>query len=190
MFLGKIAQNLVLKYFRTIDRLKSDPAINIFLQLHQAKHVLICVPHKTDDFSIAQQYFNALGRAFPNAIISVLLHEDQALSEFITIPHRIITITPKHFTYWGFPHKRFLRTVKGKWFDVVIDLTPDFDFLSTFVCRASGSKLRICLSNTKRDPFFNFLIRTNPALPLERRYDTLIHYLQAGVHANTSVSPE
>lgn len=184
MILQKIPQRLAIKYFKTIDQfINADPTVEIFEQLHEAKRVLICVPAKGDDFSVAQQCFNTLGDVFPNALFTLLLRENQILTESVTIPYKLINIVKEYLTSFGFPQKQFVQIIKKKGFDVVIDLTPDFDFINTFICRASGSKLRVCLSDPIGDPFYNFLIRTEPSLPLEKRYEILVHYLKAGAHA-------
>jgi hypothetical protein len=182
MVIDSLLQTLTLKFYKILDRFISiNTTIDIFEQLHKAKQVLICAPLKPDQFTIAQQCFQTLTREFTNAVISLLLQENQVLQEPIQHPNQIITITKQNKTSFGFPQKEFISLLKKKSFDVVIDLSPDFEFLNTYLCRASGSKLRICLSNPKRDPFYNFLIRTDRSLPLERRYEILIHYLNAGI---------
>jgi ADP-heptose:LPS heptosyltransferase len=191
MILDDIVQRLVIKFYKTLDRFAAtSTTIDIFEQLSNAKHILVCVPQKGDDFSVAQQYLNALGGTFPNAVFSLLLHENQVLIESITFPHQIITITHKHLSPLGIPQKGFINNIQRKQFDVVIDLAPEFNFINTFLCRASGSKLRVCLGNPKRYPFYNFLIRTDPALSLERRFEILVHYLKASVNTIESVKPE
>lgn len=190
MILGRLPQKLALQYYKVMNRFNSNDAFDIFEHLYNAKNVLIYTPVSADDFSVAKEYFEPLGSAFPNALISLLLHEDQVLPNAISIPHKLITITKKHLTSLGFPKKDFMRTLKKKRFDAVIDLTPEFDFIGTFVSRSSGAKLCICLSNPDREPFYNFLIRTAPDLPLERRYETLIHYLKACVNTVVNEKPE
>jgi len=180
MTLCNLVQDYTLKIYRILDRRFSRKSpIDIFDYLSKAKTVLVCLPIKAKDFSIAQEYFNKLGNAFPNAAFTFLIREEQVLINSTDNPHQVIQL-PKQQSFFGFPPAELRKRIKKQKFDVVVDFSVNFDFATTLLCRASKSKLRICLSNPKRDPFFNFLVRTDPRLPLERHFEILIQYLKGG----------
>ena len=182
MFLNEIIQNTVLEYYRILDHfMLPSVKVDIFEQLGKAKRILIVTPSNAEDFSVAQKYISTLTQMFQNASISVIISEEHETFDSFSTDYHLLKITKNNITALGFPNKKFLVNLQNTGYDIIIDLTPEYDFFSTSLCRASGSALKICLSSPKRDPFYNFLIRTDSDLSLSERYEILLHYLRACV---------
>jgi len=156
-----------------------DTIVDVFSTMQRAKQVLIFLPDKLEDFGIVRVFIADIRDAFPNAKITFVLRYN-----YITLLDRNIRDTistlalrPEHITRFGFPTKQVIATIKKFNFEIALDLNHEFNLLSAHLCFISGAPLRICLSDKKRDPFFNFQVQANKNMKLENIYKNFIRYI-------------
>lgn len=86
-------------------------------------------------------------------------------------------IAKKDLTLIGSPSKAFLEEFSNKRYDILIDLNIEFDAFATYLASKSSARLRVCLSDPHREPFYNFQVSTFGANEIASKYNVLLKYL-------------
>lgn len=156
-----------------------DSIVDIFSTIQQAKQVLVYLPDNLEDFGVARLFVSEIRKYFSQArltfitrnnYLTLLEPEDRKANNFLLLK-------PEHTNSVGLPGKLLVAEIKKYRSEVFIDFTHEFSLFSTFLCFLSGAPLRICLSDPKRDSFFNFQIEVGKDTKLENKYRKLINYI-------------
>lgn len=179
-----MSNKLILKsvdlYIRFYARLHPlDSIVDIFSTIERANQVLVYLPDNLEDFGVARLFVAEIRKYFSqtrltfiirNNYLTLLEPEDRKASDFLLLK-------PDQTNSFGLPGKQLAAEIKNFRCDVFIDFTHEFSLFSTFLNYLSGAPLRICLSDPKRDSFFNFQIEVGKDTKLENKYRKLINYI-------------
>ncbi len=174
-----------LKFFAHFKQ--KDEVISIIDVLEKATNILIIMPTKLNDFGTALNYLPVVRDNFPKAKINVLtldiyrnLLHDNSFYGMIFVESRNINI-------FGLPKRELLQKVSTLKNDIAIDMNNHFSLISAHICQKSGAMLRICLEESRRDPFCNVSFRSPIGENLDYKYRKLFKYLTATV--GNSIDP-
>jgi len=179
------------QYLKLVSKLNSsEEPVDVFSSLAQAKHTLICLPDKLEDFGIARNFTPTLRDKFSHSKITFLVKQNylNLLNKVDRENCYILSLNPEDITRFGLPMKQVIATIKKMNFDLAIDLNYEFNLTSTYICFISGANLRICLENKNRDPFFNFQVRTRLEDSIESKFRSFIKYFTISIQSNTNKS--
>jgi len=71
-----------------------------------------------------------------------------------------------------------LRKVKKSTFDIALDLNPEFDLFSAFVCRASLAPVRVGFAKENADMFYNMQIQVDTGSGIAGAYRSLLRCME------------
>lgn len=93
-----------------------------------------------------------------------------------TMQHNCISMQDKDINLFGLPERHFLDTAFRQNFDLLIDLNPTFDLISTYISYKINATLRVCFYHKNREPYYNLQVRTD-SLVLTDQLATMLKYL-------------
>ena len=178
----KIFEQILPPFLRFFAHFKQkDKVISIIEVLEKASNILIIMPTKLDDFGTALNYLPVVRNNFPKAKISVLtldiyrnlLHDNSF--------YGMIFVESKSINIFGLPKRELVQRILASKYDIAIDMNDHFSLISAHICQKSGAMLRICLEESRRDPFCNVSFRSPIGENLENKYRKLFKYLTATV---------
>ena len=180
---NKIIANCVELYFRIHARFNPlDSIVDIFSTIQRAEQILIYLPENLEDFGIVRLFISEIKDVFSNAKLTFIIRHN-----YITLlnpndrkANDLLAIKPEHINSFGLPRNQITTTIKKIKFDVAVDFSNEFNILSSYICYLSKAPLRVCLSDPKRDAFFNFQIEVGKDAKLENKYHKLINYISFG----------
>ncbi|HGY55200.1 MAG TPA: hypothetical protein ENK44_05855 [Caldithrix abyssi] len=163
--MNKIKDVILKKY---IDlRLKLFPpdkeARNFPQLIREIKNILVLLPAQSaweDDF---QRFTSDLYKVFPEASISTFERRSFRKSDG---------------NWMGLPSDAYMSQFTEVQFDLVIDLTPESDRLSTYICALSGAPLRMRLSEGGLSHIYNLHVRTDPQKPQKEKLKSITEQLR------------
>ncbi len=163
--LNKFLQRLRLYLYRSSKQFKDrDAPFNICDKIQQVKNVLICLPSDAALTPAAISAIKELQETFQKWNITVVAADNLVLTGLRRVA--IIRRTAKDVASFGLPKKIFLQNVLQTKYDLVIDLSLDFNFTNLSVAWKSNADLRIGFYLPEREDLYNFLLRPkSDALP-------------------------
>lgn len=176
----KLIANCVEIYFRIHARLNPlDSIVDIFSTIQRAEQILIYLPDNLEDFGVVRLFVSDIKNVFSHAKLTFILRHN-----YITLlepgdrqASDLLSIKMEHINSFGLPRKQITSAIKKIKYNVAIDFSNEFSILSSYICYLSKAPLRVCLSNPKRDAFFNFQIEVGNETKLENKYRKLINYI-------------
>jgi ADP-heptose:LPS heptosyltransferase len=179
-------QKLLTPYLKLSARFMINRQIINFMDaIMDARHILVIMPEKLEDFGVARNYLTVLKRNFPKARITLTMKE-QYQNLFDQSHHfGTIFVTASSRNVLGLPKKELIQKISGLKSDIAIDLNHTFQFFSTYICLKSGAKLRIGLEDSERDVYYNLSFRTQQSEKLENKYRKMFKYLDATAKGNS-----
>lgn len=176
----KFATTVAEYYLKLRAKLRPiDSVVDVFNTMEKAKQVLIFLPDKLEDFGTIRLYIPDLKIAFSNSQVTFVMRHN-----YFTLLEKtdrksidILAIKPEHISYFGLASPQLQEMVKKFHFNIVIDLNHDFNLISTHLSFVSHAPLRICLSDKRRDLFYNFQVQASENDRLELKYQKLIRYI-------------
>lgn len=151
--------------------------------LREATRILIFCPTEQTTVSCADQIEN-LTRLFSGYEI-VLLHTEAAgySPETYRIQNlfdSLVTVSniPKG-NLWKTGRSKEIQQIIDKPFDIYMDLDPDFNLLSLYLCRRLQPAVRIGLTKPHSIHFYNLLYNGKGGTPYKERLEGLYKFLRA-----------
>ena len=179
----KFLENIITPFLKFSSQLKvKKDVINVFDVLVEARTILILMPAKLEDFGIARSYLTVIQNNFHNAKFVIVMRESYKTLIDEADHYGTIFVTDKDTNILGLPKKALLKKLSTFNYDIAIDLNHSFHLLSTFLCQKSGALLRVCLENSKREPFYNFSFRCRIGERLDNKYHNLFKYLNININ--------
>jgi hypothetical protein len=172
-------ETLKKKYARFVIRRKflrkHQKALSFNKILSNSREFFIVLPQRDHDFNQALdiiKYFLIYKK-----VITLFLPEHK----YGLIPerekYRVISYLPMHFTRCNLPAKNLLKRMKGKEFDIVIDLNREENLFCSAVSNFVGSKIRIGFDRNLSSNFYNMLINDKNE-EAEVSYRNFLNYLK------------
>lgn len=91
---------------------------------------------------------------------------------------QFIHIVPGEIGAFYLPRRELIQRIKSRSHELAVDLNLDFLLPSGYICKASGARVRIGFARERADTFYNFQIRTDPALARKEIYARLANCLE------------
>jgi len=178
MLLHNIGQKAALKLYAFQARSQQrHPAMDMCSQIKQAKKVLICLPSDKDGFDIAVNCIEELRQIFPSSQITLFGPKQNSLPINLSGHFRVLGYDENDLKPFGLLKRGLRNDLRAGHFDVVVDLSRDFNFVATSVAWTCEAKLCVCFSHPQRDAFYNFVLRLEPNQNWGRAFKTLFRYL-------------
>jgi len=173
-------------YLRLKQKLSGKhAAVNISSRLTTAQNILILLPHQVEQYSIAIKSLRKLCSLKPNWMMTVI--SPLKMVGFVDkSPNvRILPFSDDDLNVIGLPKPSIKKLLIENQFDLALDFGLRFDLISIVLIEASGAAVKVCIDNSKKTPFFNFVVRVNPSDFLQAKYDVLVRYVAqlSDVHA-------
>ena len=153
--------------------------IEVAAILSRVQTALILLPARLEEFSIAIKIFPELRKGFNDTKLDCVIDSQYTSLLPENTFNRVIQFDQNSLSAFGTPSKALLSQISRVPYELLIDLSGEFNLASTFICSKSTAKLRVCLAHPHREAFYNLQIRTKAGDPLQNKYLTLIHYLSA-----------
>jgi ADP-heptose:LPS heptosyltransferase len=177
--LNGVMEKIVIPLLTIAAKLKkSDPVVDIFATLVEARTILVIMPDKVEDFGIARKFIAKLMDDFSTAKFQFVMRQNYQSLLNDEQNYGTIFVSDKDVNFWGLPKKELKDKILATEYDIVIDLNHEFHLPSTYLCLKSRASLKICFDHNKREPFYNFYFRTPTNVSLNSKYKKLIQYLK------------
>lgn len=140
---------------------KEEPAEFRFPQaLQDAKRVLILMPASAEGLRQSEVFLSRVPRIFPKTHVTLIYPPKSMVARFYN-PYGFESIVPesKQVGWLGIPHKRFLKKVFEKPFDITISLNREPSVFFGIMTIASKAPVRIGLPDGPGGPFVNVELR-------------------------------
>jgi hypothetical protein len=164
-------------YSRFHFRKSKDGLLEFTDAIRRSKRALVVLPPTARDPASLQWILRYLVDRFGGSLIVVARQE---LSSWLAADKRceILSYGDDDVRGWFTPGVGLLRKLKKSTFDVAVDLNPDFDLFSAFVCRASLAPVRVGFVHDNADVFFNLQIRVGKESGVAGAYRSFLRCLE------------
>ena len=147
-----------LKLFTPEKEAQDFPAL-----IRKIKNILVLLPADHSGDAYLEQFTADLYSVFPHSHISTFERSSFRKSDG---------------NWMGLPSEAYLNQFREEHFDLVVDLTPENDRLSTYICALSGAPLRLRLFEGRFPHIYNLHIRTASDKPLGDKLKSVIEQLR------------
>jgi len=174
----KIMARPVGTYLRVRRMLSGKPAaVNISSQLSTAENVLILLPQQVEQYSMALNSLKKLCSVKANWTITVV--SPLKMVGFIdkNLKVKILPFSVDDLNVVGLPRPSIKQLLLNNQFDLALDFGLKFDLISVALVEASGAAVKICIDNSMKTPFFNFVVRVDSSDSVQDKYDILVKYV-------------
>lgn len=169
-----IVQVLVLVFYRLLNRIKNSPE-NIKRSIQQASQVFICLPADEQDRQVALEHYSKWKACFPSAVITGVIPVTLA-NEPDTAHSNIMVLNKNDINIWGIPGKRLKTLLKGKSFNIAIDLNRNYNAFSALLTILSGAEIRAGYYHPNKTLIYNFLLRVSPETSSQHAIQAFLTY--------------
>lgn len=156
---------------------KYDPGI---LDLHSCwenvNHCMVCWPENGIDVLFAETIFYRLKERFENSIITTIVLPGMVASP-PDIGINVVNINIDHYSVLGLPKRKLRRLIQELKVDIAIDLSENYNPLTSYCCCISGARMRVGFSNKDGGVVFNYQIAPDSNKVGIERYRTLASYI-------------
>ena len=169
---------LGLWYSRFHFRKSKDTPREFTDAIRRSQRALVVLPRSAKDPASLQGIIRYLVDRFSGG--SLLIVASRELTSWLASDKRYTVVAygtedvGRVFT----PGVELLRKVKKSTFDVALDLNPDFDLFSAFVCRASLAPIRVGFVKDNADLFYNLQIQVGKGSGVAGAYRGLLRCLE------------
>jgi len=115
---------------------------------------------------------------FAERNITVLAGTSSQQVERVLPRATVLRITAADVTAFFLPRRSVIDLVRGRTYDVAVDLNLDFMLPSAYICRESNARVRVGLAGPHADAFFNFQVRLDSAIQHGHAYERLLKCFQ------------
>ena len=155
-----------------------DYPLDFCSHLRNSNRLLVSLPKNSEERKAAQRYIKKLPSLFPDATIYYLYQNGHIIPKNIPVDSNII-VGKEQLRYRFYPSRTLRSEISKLDVDVFIDFNKNFDFVSTVLAASSQAKVRICLKDNRREPFFNLQIKGSPESPGSKGYKSILSFLES-----------
>lgn len=178
MILHSIGQFFAFNFYRLGDRFKHKPeSVSIFDQIKNASKICVFAPAEQLEFDAAKPILAKLGNIFPNGKGLLVLKQDLKSNGVSSGNYETVILEEQKRSIFGMPDKAIKQKLKNANYDVILDLSVNFNFDNLSLGWHINTPLRISFSHPKREPFYNFIIRQGQETSNEHAFKSLGTYL-------------
>ncbi|MBE0557833.1 MAG: hypothetical protein IH628_11430 [Proteobacteria bacterium] len=165
-------------YSRFQFRKSKDALLEFTDAVRRAKRALVVLPRTPKDPASLQWVIRYLVDRFARG--SLIIVARQEFSSWLAADKRyeILVYGDADVGPWFTPDVGLLRKLKKSTFDIAIDLNPEFDLFSAFVCRASLAPVRVGFVKDNADVFYNFQIQVGKGAGIAGAYRSLLRCME------------
>jgi hypothetical protein len=178
MILHSIGQFLALNFYKIGVRFKhKSELVSIFDQIKNASKICVFAPTDQEQFNSAKPILSKLGNIFPNGNCLLILQQELQTKGVSFSNYESVLLDEQKRSLFGMPDKNIKNKLKNTNYDVILDLSIDFNFDNLSLGWHINSPLRISFSHPKREKFYNFIIRQGQETSNEHAFKSLGSYL-------------
>ena len=141
------------------------------------KSCLVFWPGEGLDIIAAEIVLNRLRERFPLATLTVLAMPGVGASPPSNVSVRVIQIDRKMFNFTGLPIRILKDELLDLRADMAVDLSPEFNVMSAYLCRISRARICISFADSKGDLVYNYQVAPGPQREGLDRYRALARYI-------------
>jgi hypothetical protein len=173
----QVFEYIGLQYTKFKFRQEEDSAQEFTKFFTGAKSILLILPVNYEEAQVAGNSLCPVLRQFQKVDLTILTEgiRATALSEFPR--SKVIRISSSHVNKLFLPRQHLVDRINESNYDVVIDLNLDFVLYAAYICKATGSNVRLGFSNRVAEMFYNVQINIDRSKPDKEIYDQLAQYL-------------
>lgn len=142
----------------------------------EVRSCLVCWPGYGIDIKAAELVFDRLRDRFPDALITTVALPGIGASP-PDIGVDIIEITKKNISFFGLPKRPLRQRFRDFDADIALDLSPNYNPLSAYICLLTGAKIKISFAMPECDLVFNYQVAPRPERTGLDRYRVLARYI-------------
>lgn len=165
-------------YSRFLFRKFEDIQFDFTDAVRRAKRALVILPGTAKDPASVQWVVRYLVDRFAAGSLIIVARQDLASWLTPDTRYEILSYGRDDIGRWFTPGSGLLRKLKKSTFDVAVDLNPDFDLFSAFVCRASLAPLRVGFAKDNADVFYNFQIQVGKSSGIAGAYRSFLRCME------------
>ena len=178
MILHSIGQFLALNFYKIGDRFKhKHESVSIFDQIKNASKICVFAPADQEQLNSAKPILSKLCEIFPNGKGFLIIQQDLQTKGLSLANYEFVLLEEQKRSLFGMPDKSVKNKLKNSNYDVVLDLSVDYNFDNLSLGWNVNSPLRISFSHPKREKFYNFIIRQGQETSNEHAFKSLSSYL-------------
>ena len=159
-------------------RRSREKVISFTRSVSNARDVLVIMPLDRRQLLNTVFVIDLLRKRFREENVTFVTHEKNQELKKMMPRSQFVTLLASEATLFYLPRREALRRVQRRSYDLALDLNLDFLLPSAYICKASGARVRIGFARKRADTFFNFQVRTDPALSPQNLFDRLATCLQ------------
>lgn len=165
-------------YSRFHFRKSKDTLFEFTDAIRRARRVLVVLPRTAKDPASLQWMLRSLVDRFAQGSMTIVARQEFFSWLASDKRYEILAYENKDMGRWFTPGDELLRKLKKSTFDVAIDLNPDFDLFSAFVCRASLAPIRVGFVKDNADVFYNLQIQVGKGSGLAGAYRSFVRCME------------
>lgn len=168
---------LGLQYTKFKFRQEKDISQEMTKFFSNSRSMLFILPIDYEEALVAGNCLIPVLRKFDNLDLAIITEgiRSTPLSEFPR--SKVIRISSSHINKFCLPRQHLIDRIGEANYDIVIDLNVDFVLYAAYICRATGSNVRMGFSHLSADIFYNVQINIDRTKPVQSIYDQLAQYL-------------
>ena len=144
--------------------------------ISQARRILIITPFgNTPVFD--KTLINAIIKLFPDQICTFLSTHELDMSSIDTT-YKWMVVDPGNLSLWRFARSPIKEQLGQTRIDLLIDLDPQFNLISAYLCKTLVTNLRVSLEKEGSEQLSNFQFNTSAHTPYNDQIKTVISVLK------------
>ncbi len=175
--LEQVFEYIGLQYTKFKFRQEKDSAQQLTNFFSNARTMLLILPVDYEEAQIAGNLIYPVLRKFDSIDVTVLTEGIRATPLGDFPKSKVIRISSSHINKFSLPRQHLIERINETTYDVIIDLNLDFVLYAAYICRATGSNVRIGFTHPSADTFYNVQINVDRTKPVQYIYNQLAQYL-------------
>ncbi len=158
-------------------RRSTSPEIELLSAWENVRRVLIFWPGSGMDVLAARVVFNRVRDRFPHAGLTVLALPGIGASPPSEVDAEVISVHWNELTFFGVPGKKLRDRLHDGGYDAVVDLSPRFEPLASYLCLCTEAPIRIGFAGPGSDLAYNYQVSPRDDRSGMDRYRVMARYI-------------
>lgn len=165
-----LLQKLIIAFAKLKSGVRGRKIVNFTQAFQRARYIAIIMPREEKQFLTAYEMLKDIPGKYNITVIALSKFKEY----FTTKRYRFIEVTEDNVSVFGLPKSNFVKKLALFRYDIVIDMSFDFDIFNAWLCQDLNSGIKIGFKRDNADLFYNFQLAIGKNTDLKSAYSGMI----------------
>lgn len=165
-----LLQNLIIAFAKLRSGVRGRKIVNFTQAFQRARYIAIIMPREKEQFLTAYEMLKDIPGKYNITIIATSKFKEY----FTAKKYRFVEVSEDNISILGLPKSNFVKKLSLFRYDIVIDMSFDFDLFNAWLCQGLNSGIKIGFKRDNADLFYNFQLAIGKNTDLRSAYSGMI----------------